>query len=232
MREANPTLSGISPGEPEQLTVELRECLRREDMPGAHRCFVKLTGLLTRLIQSRAEAFFDRRRDLVEDAIQEVITLLWGRLSDLRDLSGLRHFERRFYQALQSLMQDAFRAVHSRARAGYEIADTAAAIIREGEEQTTALSYASDTAAIRQLETVLGTMSANALVERIPDPKHREAFRLYVEGVPQKDIATQVNCTPRTLYNWIEAIRVSLRTYLESRLWEGLPEEHTPSGRG
>jgi RNA polymerase sigma factor (sigma-70 family) len=221
MREGTLSQADAGHGEHERLTVQIRDCLRREDIAGAHGCFRRLVGLVTRPVQLRAEAFFDRRRDLVEDAIQETVTLLWARLSDLRDLPGLRHFERRFHQALQSLMQDAFRAVYRRARARYETPDSATATVGDGEGTATALSYAADADATRRLEAVLGAMSAKALLERIPDRRLREAFRLYVEGVPQKEIAALVNCTPRTLYNWMEGIKAWLRAHLESRRGEG-----------
>lgn len=219
-------------GDDENAVLALRACLRRGDEKGAHAHFARLTRRLLPRIERRAARYFDRRPDLAEDAIAEALVLLYRKLADLRDLSGLRHFERRFDQALKSLMLDAFAGVRRGAGAAHETADTSlesepkegGGAGEEAGEGSTPLQRAVSEAARKELEASLGRLSAEALLARLPDPRHAEALAMDIDGTGRAEIAAHYGVSERTVYTWIERARETLRAYVEAHLWAGRPD--------
>lgn len=203
-------------GEAERLVTELRDCLRQDDRAGAIARFETLARRLTLRFERRAGAYFSRRPDLVEDAIQEAVVTLWRRLSDLRDLPGLHHFEVRFDQALKSLLLDAFASVYHHAHAAQEVADSTTAAPQDSDERDpqTALSHTPCPDAAADYEAVASTMFVNAVLAAIPDVARRRAFLMEMNGVPRERIAAEFRCSVRTIYNWIQSAKATLRVHL------------------
>lgn len=210
----NQSLAGFAPGEAERWVRELRECWRKGDERGAQRHFTKLLERLGRHLDQKATSYFGRRPDLKEDGISEATLLLWRRLTDLRELSGLQHWERRFHQCLKTLLLDAFERALNQARDDQEVADSATA---SHEDQDNAAPTALESAIDLRTNDALSAILNEDLVKHLP-PKHLAAFALHLENQTRAEIASALGCSEKSVYNWVENVKATLRAYYTQEL--------------
>lgn len=193
---------------------ELRECWRKGDERGAQQHFTRLLKRLGKHLDQRATAYFGRRPDLKGDGISEATLLLWSKLTDLRELSSLQHWERRFHQCLPLLLLDAFKRALKQARDKNEIIDSALGS-QDGEEDAapTALENLVDIKASDAFHTIF----TEDILKQLP-PKHVAAFIMDMEDQTRAQIASALGCSEKSVYNWVESVKATLRTYYTNNL--------------
>ena len=133
---------------------------------------------------------------------------LWQRLSDLRDMPGLKHWEIRFHQALSSLLSDSFGSVLRQSRDKQEVAASGLADDTNDEAPTAILERQADPQTEQQIAGILN----GSVLAKIP-PKHAKALLLWADGYTQEEIAAQLQCSCKSVYNWIESARQALRDH-------------------
>jgi RNA polymerase sigma factor (sigma-70 family) len=199
-------LAGFAPGEAERLVTDLRACLRKGDEAGAHARFKTLMARLAPRIEREVRQRFDSHPELIEDGIADATVILWERLTDLRELAGLLHWERRFHQALPKMMIDAFRRTWRAAKGSYEMPDSATARKSDtGEDGQTFLETAPSEAAQAALERI----DMQDLLKILP-AKHLDALMRYLDGETRAQIASALGCSEKSVYNWVESAKATL----------------------
>lgn len=207
------SLAGFAPGEAERAVQELRACLRRGETKAAQAHFERLLVRLAPHLEQRARAAFSRRTDLHEDGVREAVVMLWQRLTDLRELSSLLHWERRFHQALKNLLLDAFERTRNLAHDGKEVQVHEANDTEDSEGAPTALELLKDSTTHDALEAVL----TNELLAQLPEKQVR-AFLMYLEDYTRAEIASALGCAEKSVYNWVENVKSTLRTHYTQEL--------------
>jgi RNA polymerase sigma factor (sigma-70 family) len=205
------TLAGFRAGEAEVIVTQIRTHLRAGKTREAEQLFTTLMHRLKTRIEQVMKKQLNRRADLLEDGIMEATLMIWERISDLREISSIQHWERRFHQSLKLRLIDAL----DKTLADYDDKHPTSALIEEADSETPEGERNSIHGAITASveEDVVGKI----LIEQLPG-EQRDAFRLFLDGYTTAESAERLGCSVKTVYNRIEAAKRTLQQHFKAAL--------------
>jgi DNA-directed RNA polymerase specialized sigma24 family protein len=205
----------------EQAVTDIRACLRRNDITGAHRQFAELTASLLPCITKRAEAALGRyQREVSEEGIALALQELWERISNFETHSGTLHLERRFLQAFKFLLSDAFKKARTEKygltlKGGVrERLDAEAFTAEEELSKASELNDAPDYLAEDAFYTPWSQEAAAALLDRVPDRRWAVALQMECDGYAREEIAAHFHVSVKSINNWTREAKAVLKEYL------------------